>query len=260
MCPRIVLGFWCSLHLKDHVVLTITVFLQQMSCTLQDLSSLNILQVDLYPSSSLWQLNHWDFHPSSLLMCCIPCALLDHDIHDLPLGILKRFLLLATNTSQSLVQLLVPGGLFTLVTPYMILMYHSWHFYACHLPLVFQGNWVSFYSTCIFYSLDTLQTSTSQGCLSPGFINHLLCLILRVQLLYSLFRYCFVQFQCAATVIHCVFFLHHPIFGGVLNLLLSMVRALQFWSYEPLDAFICIHHLLQNYTVSLVIRLSVDES
>ena len=38
--------------------------------------------------------------------------------------------------------------------------------------------------------------STSWGCLSLGLINHFLCLILGVQLLYSLIGYCFIQFQC----------------------------------------------------------------
>ena len=92
--------------------------------------------------------------------------------------------------------------MFTLATPYMILTYHSWHFYACWLPLVLQGNLTQL---CFFDSLDTLQVSSSQGCLSPGLINHFLCLILGVQLLYSLIRYCFIQFQCAVVVICCFF-------------------------------------------------------
>ena len=41
------------------------------------------------------------------------------------------------------------AGLFTHVIPYMILVYYFWHFYACHLPLMSQGNWVSFYSTLL---------------------------------------------------------------------------------------------------------------
>ena len=72
-----------------------------------------------------------------------------HGTHDPLLDILKQFLLLAINTFQYQVQLLVPVGLFTRATPYMILAYHFWHFYASHLPLVSQGNWVSFYSTLL---------------------------------------------------------------------------------------------------------------
>ena len=142
-----VLGFQCNYHLKDHVVLAITVFLQQMSHILWDLNSLNILQEDLYSVSSMWQLTHWDCHLGSLLMCCVPCTLLDHGTHDPLLDILKQFLLLAIDTFWYQVQLLVPVGLFAHVTPYMILVYHFWHFYASHWPLVSQGNWVSFYST-----------------------------------------------------------------------------------------------------------------
>ena len=112
----------------------------------------------------------------------------------------------------------------------------------------------------ILYSLDTLQISSSQGCLSLGLINHLLCLILGVQLLYSLIGYCFNQFQCVAVIICRFFLLHYPILSGVLNLLLSPVRAFWFWSYKSLDTSICIHHLLWNYTVSLIIRLSIDIS
>ena len=80
-------------------------------------------------------------------MRCVPCALSDHGTHDPLLGIPKQFLLLTTNTSRFLVQLLVPAGLFACPTPYMILAYHFLHFYASHLPLASQGNLVSFDST-----------------------------------------------------------------------------------------------------------------
>ena len=39
------------------------------------------------------QLNRWDCLPDSLLMHCVPCALLDHDTHDPLLGIMKQSLL-----------------------------------------------------------------------------------------------------------------------------------------------------------------------
>ena len=95
------------------------------------------------------QLNCWDCLPDSLLMHCVPCALLDHDTHDPLLGILKQSLLLAINTFQYWVQLLVLAGLFADVIPYIILVYRFWHVYAFWLPLVSQGNWVSFYSTLL---------------------------------------------------------------------------------------------------------------
>ena len=120
-----------------------------MSCTLQDLSSLSILQGGLYSISFMQQLTHQDCHPGFLLTCCIPCTLLGHGIHNPLLGIPKQFLLLVINTFRYWVQLLVPAGLFTHATPYMILACHFWHFYAYHLPLVSQGNWVSFYSTLL---------------------------------------------------------------------------------------------------------------
>ena len=120
-----------------------------MSHTLRDLSSLNIIQEDLYSISFVRQLNHQDHLPDTLLMHCIPCTLLDHGTHDPLLDILKQFLLLVINTFQSQVQLLVLAGLFAHVTPYMTLTYHFWHFCAYCLPLVSQGNWVSFYSTLL---------------------------------------------------------------------------------------------------------------
>ena len=80
-------------------------------------------------------------------MHCVPYALSDHDTHDPLLGIPKQSLLLAIDTFRYQVQLLVLVGLFAHVIPYTILTYHFWHVYARQLPLVFQGNWVSFYST-----------------------------------------------------------------------------------------------------------------
>ena len=82
-------------------------------------------------------------------MHCVQGALLDHGTHDPLLGIPKQFLLLVIDTFRYWVQLLVPAGLFAHVTPYMILTYHFWHFYTYRLPLVSQGNWVSFYSTLL---------------------------------------------------------------------------------------------------------------
>ena len=124
--------------------LAIAVFLWQTSCTLRDLNSLNTLQGGLYSVSSMQQLTCWDCHPSSLLMHCIPCALLDHSTHDPQLDIPKQSLLLVNNTFQYQVQLLVPAGLFTHAIPYMILAYHFWHFCAHCLPLVSQViGWVS---------------------------------------------------------------------------------------------------------------------
>ena len=95
------------------------------------------------------QLNHQDCLPDSLLMHCVPCTLLDHDTHDPLLGMPKQSLLPAIDTFWYQVQLLVPVGLFAYVISYMILMYRFWHVYACLLPLVSQGNWVSFYSTLL---------------------------------------------------------------------------------------------------------------
>ena len=75
--------------------------------------------------------------PDSLLVRCIACTLLDHDSHDLLMGIPKQFLLLAINTSRYLVQLFVPAGSFALAFPHTILAYRLWHnFYAFLLPLV----------------------------------------------------------------------------------------------------------------------------
>ena len=93
-------------------------------------------------------------------MCCVPCALLDHDTHDPLLGILKQSLLLTIDTFQYQVQLLVLVGLFTHTISYTILAYCFWHVYACWLPLVSQGNWVSFYSTLLLLPFRY----------SPGFI------------------------------------------------------------------------------------------
>ena len=108
-----------------------------MSRILQDLNSLSILQGDLYSISFTQQLNHWGRLPDSLLVHCVACALLDHDSHDLLMGIPKQSLLLAINTSRYLVQLLVPVGLFALVVPRTILVYRLWHnIYAFLLPLV----------------------------------------------------------------------------------------------------------------------------
>ena len=116
-------------------------------------------------------------------------------------------------------------------------------------------GWVST-QPCFFYPLDILQGSPSWGCLPFSLINHLLCLILRVQLLYSLVRNWLVQFHCLAIVIRCFFLFHRPVLCSVLNLTLSMVRTFWFCSNESLDTLVCIHHLLWNNTVSLIIRLS----
>ena len=206
----------------------------------------------------MWQLTCWDCHPSSLLMCCISCTLSGHGTHDPLLGILEQFLLLVIGTFQYQVQLLVPAGLFAHAIPYMILMYHFWHFYACHFypwcPRVI--GWVST-QPCFFYPLDVFQGSSSWGRLSLSLINYLLCLTLRVQLLYSLVENWLVQFQCTAMIGHCFFFFHCPVLGGVLNLALSTVRTFWFCSNKSLDTLVCIHCLLQNNTVSLVIRISV---
>ena len=143
-------------------------------------------------------------------------------------------------------------------------VWYSHIIFSISMPVIYPWcsrviGWVST-QPCILYSLDTLQISPSWGCLSLGLINHLLCLILGVQLLYPLIGYCFIQFQCAVVNIRHFFLLHCPILGSVLNLLLSTVRAFQFRSYGSLDTSICIHCLLQNYTVLLIIRLSVDIS
>ena len=61
---------------------------------------------------------------------------------------------------------------------------------------------------------------------SLGLINHFLWLILGVQLLYSFIGYYFIQFQCTAIIIHHHSLLHFSVSGGVLNFLLSTVRAL----------------------------------
>ena len=81
-------------------------------------------------------MNHQGCLPNSPLMCCIPCALLDHGNHDPLLDILKQSLLPAINTFWSLVQLLVPVGSFTHVIPRMLLAYCLWHIYAFQLPLM----------------------------------------------------------------------------------------------------------------------------
>ena len=143
----------------------------------------------LYSVSFVQWLTHQDCCPSSLLMHCVPCALLDHGTHDPLLDIPKQSLLLVINTFWYQVQLLVPAGLFTHAIFYMILAYHFWHFYACCLPMVSQGNWVSFYSTLLFYPLDIIQGSSHWVFLSLSLVNHFLWLILRVHLLYSLVGY-----------------------------------------------------------------------
>ena len=120
-----------------------------MSCTVRNMNSLSILQGGLYSVPSMQQLTHQDCHPNPLLIHCIPCALLDHGTHDSPLDIPKQSLLLVINIFQYWVQSFVLAGLFAHAIPYMILTYHFWHFYACCLPLVSQGNWVSFYSTLL---------------------------------------------------------------------------------------------------------------
>ena len=48
-------------------------------------------------------------------------------------------------------------------------------------------GWVST-QPCFFYSLDIIQSLSSWCCLRLSLINHILCLILRVQLLYSFVR------------------------------------------------------------------------
>ena len=118
-------------------------------------------------------------------------------------------------------------------------------------------RWVST-QPCFFYPSDIIQGSSSWGCLPLSLLNHFLCLILRIQLLYSLVGNWLVQFQCMAIISCYFFFFHCPVLGSVLNLSLSMVRTFWFCSHKSLDTLICIHHLLQNYTVSLIIRLSVD--
>ena len=118
-------------------------------------------------------------------------------------------------------------------------------------------GWVST-QPCFFYPSDVFQGLSSWGRLPLSLINHLLCLTLRVQLLYSFVRNWLVQFQCAAIISCCFFLFHRPVVGGVLNLALSMVRTFQLCSNKSLDTLVCIHHLLQNNTVSLLIRISVD--
>ena len=63
---------------------------------------------------------------------------------------------------------------------------------------------------------------------------------------------------CAAIISCCFFFFHRPVLGSVLNLALSTVKSFWFCSNKSLDTLICIHCLLQNDTVSFVIRISVD--
>ena len=160
--------------------MTIAVSLWQMSHRLWDLSSLSILQGGLYSIPFTRWLNHWDCHPNSLLMHCIPCALLDHGTHDPLLGILKQFLLLAPNTSQFLVQPLVLAGCLLMLLPIWYLHIISGIF----VPIIYPWyprvvGWVST-QPCILYSLDILQSSSSWDCPSLRLINHFLCLILRV--------------------------------------------------------------------------------
>ena len=62
-------------------------------------------------------------------------------------------------------------------------------------------------------------------------------------------------------IVHCcLFFFHRQILGGVLNFSLSAFRAFWFCSNKPLDTFIYIHRLQQNYTISLIIRFFADIS
>ena len=74
--------------------------------------------------------------PDFLLMCCVPCTLLDHGNHDPLLDIPKQSLLPVINTCQYLVQLLVLVGLFAHAIPHTLLTYHLWHIYAFQLPLM----------------------------------------------------------------------------------------------------------------------------
>ena len=109
-----------------------------MSHTLRDLSSLSILQGDLYSILFMQRLNHRDRLPDFLLMRCIACALSDCDSHVLLMDIPKQSLLPAIDTFQYLVQLLVPVGSFAPAIPHMLLVYRLWHnVYAFLLPLVF---------------------------------------------------------------------------------------------------------------------------
>ena len=86
-------------------------------------------------------------------------------------------------------------------------------------------RWVST-QPCLFYPSDTLQGSSGWGCLSLSLVNHFLWLTLRIQLLYSLVRNQFVQLQRAVIVNYCFFFFHRPVLGSVLNLVLSLFRAI----------------------------------
>ena len=141
---------------------------------------------------------------------------------------------------------------------YLLMQFPIWYSHiisGSFMPVVYPWyprviGWVST-QPCFFYPLDILQGSSSWGCLPFSLINHFLCLILWIQLLYSLVGNWLVQFQCTVIVNPCFFFFHCPVLGGVLNLALSTVRAFQFSSNESLDTLVCIHHLLWNDTVSL---------
>ena len=147
---------------------------------------------------------------------------------------------------------------------YSLMWFPIWYLHIISgivMPVVYPWcprviGWVST-QPCFFYPSDIIQGLSSWGCLPFSLINHFLCLILRIQLLYSLVRNWLFQFQCVVIISHCFFFFHHPVLGVVLNLSLSTVRAFWFHSNESLDTLVCIHHLLWSYTVSLVIRISV---
>ena len=86
----------------------------------------------IYATTESLGLSSW---LSSNVLCTI--HIMNHDNHDPLLGILKQSLLPAIDTSQYLVQLLVPVGFFALVIPCMLLVYHLWYnLYAFLLPLV----------------------------------------------------------------------------------------------------------------------------
>ena len=115
-------------------------------------------------------------------------------------------------------------------------IWYSHIIFGISMPVVYPWcprviGWVST-QLHILYSLDILQSSSSWDHLSLSLINHSLCLILRIQLLYSFIRYWLAQFQCAVPGSHHFLLLHHPVLGSVLTLALSMVRTFWFWSYE----------------------------
>ena len=119
--------------------------------------------------------------------------------------------------------------------------------YTTHFSATWLFNYMALRAMCKYFTLLTF-----------SLINHFLCLILRIQLLYSLVGNWLVQFHCVVIIICCFFFFHHPVLGGVLNLALSTVKTFQLCSNKSLDTLVCIHHFLQNDTVLFVIRLSGD--